>query len=130
MVDETAPSSKAEHVGIIFLKGWDLEGKEMCHLALLKRTNGKLELFEPSPEDFSRERELRNLMNSRMVNVEMSEADVLLLHGMACLSDGRNSLIKIIRRTISPVALDILRKRPEYIAILNTGKGEDSDEIL
>lgn len=59
-------------------------------------------------------KELRKLMESRMVSVELSEADVLNLHAMAVLSDGRGSLVKLIKRRITPIALDILKKRREY----------------
>jgi hypothetical protein len=60
-------------------------------------------------------RELRKLMESRMVSVEFSEAEVLLLHGAATLADGRGPLTKLFRKRITPVALEILKKRPEYV---------------
>lgn len=59
-------------------------------------------------------RELLKLMRTRMVQVEMSEEDVLFLHAIATLSDGRNRIIKIYRKRITPVALKILEKREEY----------------
>jgi len=59
-------------------------------------------------------RDLVKLMESRMVTIEMSEADLLTLHAFAVLSDGRRVLTKIIHRTISPVALRILEEREEY----------------
>lgn len=59
-------------------------------------------------------KELKQLMDSRKVQVEMSEADVLILHAFATLSDGRDSLVKIVRKWISPVAMKILEERKEY----------------
>ncbi len=59
-------------------------------------------------------RELRKLMNSRMVQVPMSESDVLLLHALSVFSDGRRTLTKMIRKRISPVAMKILAERKEY----------------
>lgn len=59
-------------------------------------------------------KELRALMESRKVQVEMSEADVLILHAFATLSDGRDSLVKIVRKWVSPVAMKILEERKEY----------------
>ena len=58
--------------------------------------------------------DLKKLMESRLVQVEMSEADVLFIHAIATLSDGRDSLVKIMRKRITPVALKILEKREEY----------------
>jgi len=61
-----------------------------------------------------RGRELKKLMESRMVSVELSEAEVLTLHALAVLGDGRELLTKLIRRRISPVAMRILQERKEY----------------
>jgi len=60
------------------------------------------------------DRELRRLMNQRMVSVKMSEAEVLLLHGVSVFKDGRHWLWKIVKRRIRPVAFRILKKRKEY----------------
>ena len=59
-------------------------------------------------------KKLRELMESRMVQVEMSEAEVLILHAVATLGDGRNSMTKLLRKRISPVAMKILKERKEY----------------
>jgi len=59
-------------------------------------------------------KDLKKLMQSRIVTVQMSEAEVLILHALATLSDGRQALTKILRRRISPVALKVLEEREEY----------------
>lgn len=59
-------------------------------------------------------KELKKLMESRMVQVEFSEAEVLILHAVATLSDGRGSMTKIFRKRITPIALQILKDRKEY----------------
>lgn len=46
-----------------------------------------------------------------MVNVPFSEADVFRLHAMAVISDGRGSLVKLIRKRISPIALRLNRHK-------------------
>jgi len=61
-----------------------------------------------------RAKDLKKLMETRMVTVEMSEAEVLMLHAMATLGDGRRALTKMVRRRITPVALKILEEREEY----------------
>jgi len=53
-------------------------------------------------------------MQARKVNIEFSENEVLILPAVAVIGDGRQALIKLIRRRISPVALKILEKRKEY----------------
>lgn len=61
--------------------------------------------------------DLRKLMAERKVQVEFSEAEVLILHAVTVLGffgDGRNRLTKIMRRRISPVAMKILEERKEY----------------
>lgn len=57
---------------------------------------------------------LRKRMETRLIPVEFSEADVLFLHAVACLSDGRNRLIRLVRKRITPVALKLLEERREY----------------
>lgn len=59
-------------------------------------------------------KELKALMESRMVNVPMSEAEVLILHAVAVLSDGRYALPKLLKKRFSPIALKILKERKEY----------------
>lgn len=61
-----------------------------------------------------KDKELLKLMESRMVNVEFSEAEVLFLHAIATLKDGRDRLVKMLRKRITPIALEILKKRKEY----------------
>ena len=46
-----------------------------------------------------------------MVNVPFSLDEVLILHAVACLSDGRTAMAKLMRKRISPVALPILKAR-------------------
>jgi len=61
--------------------------------------------------------DLRKLMDERKVQVEFSEAEVLILHAVTILGffgDGRKRLTKIMRRRISPVAMKILEERKEY----------------
>jgi len=61
---------------------------------------------------------LRKLMYERRVQVEFSEAEVLILHATAVVGffgDGRSRLTKIMRRRISPVAMKILEERKEYV---------------
>jgi len=53
-------------------------------------------------------------MQTRTVTVEMSEAEVLLIHTLSVFTDGRKTLTKIFRRRITPVALQILEQREEY----------------
>jgi len=57
---------------------------------------------------------LRKLMEERIVRVPMSEADVLRLHAVGVLMDGRSPMAKMIKKRITPVALEILKNRPEY----------------
>jgi len=59
-------------------------------------------------------KELKRAMETRMVQVEMSEAEVLILHAVATMGDGRGTMIKLFRKRISPVALRILKERKEY----------------
>jgi len=59
-------------------------------------------------------KKLKHLMESRMVQVKMSEADVLFWHAIATLGDGRKTLTKFLRKRISPVAMKILEERKEY----------------
>ena len=59
-------------------------------------------------------KDLKKLMQARKVNIEFSEKEVLILPAVAVIGDGRQALIKLIRRRISPVALKILEKRKEY----------------
>lgn len=61
-----------------------------------------------------RARDLKKLMQTRTVTVEMSEAEVLLIHTLSVFTDGRKTLTKIFRRRITPVALQILEQREEY----------------
>lgn len=60
------------------------------------------------------QKELKKLMETRMVQVEMSEAEVLFWHAVATLGDGRHTLTKFFRKRITPVALKILEERKEY----------------
>ena len=59
-------------------------------------------------------KELKKLMDERTETITMTHSEILLLHGMATLSDGRGWLAKIIRRRIRPVALKILKEQKEY----------------
>ena len=56
----------------------------------------------------------QKLMDECAETVTMSHSEILLLHGLAALSDGRGWLTRIIRRRISPVALKILKEKKEY----------------
>jgi len=61
-----------------------------------------------------KDKELRKLMEERMVNIEFSEAEVLTLHAVAVLKDGREAMTKLLRKRITPVAMKILEQRKEY----------------
>jgi len=58
-----------------------------------------------------KDKELRKLMEERIVKVEFSEAEVLTLHAVAVLKDGRDAMTKLLRKRISPVAMKILEQR-------------------
>ena len=69
------------------------------------------------PMNVEKPADLRKLMDERKVQVEFSEAEVLILHAVAVVGffgDGRSRLTKIVRRRISPVAMKILEERKEY----------------
>jgi len=69
------------------------------------------------PMNVEKPADLRKLMDERKVQVEFSEAEVLILHAVAVVGffgDGRSRLTKIMRRRISPVAMKILEERKEY----------------
>ena len=59
-------------------------------------------------------KELKKLMDEHTTTVTMTHSEILLLHGIATLSDGRGWLTRIIRRRITPVALKILKEKKEY----------------
>lgn len=58
-------------------------------------------------------KELKKWMDSTKVSVEMSISDILILHAIASLADGRGSLIKLLKRTVTPVAMKILEEHKE-----------------
>jgi|GEM_PF-4231516 hypothetical protein len=49
----------------------------------------------------------------KMVDVPFSEAEVLMLHAVAVLGDGRTATIRLLRKRISPVAIPILKAAVE-----------------
>jgi hypothetical protein len=59
-------------------------------------------------------KKLKDLMRERTEMVEMSHEDILMLHAIGVLSDGRDNIIKIYRKRISPVAMRILEEHEEY----------------
>jgi len=61
-----------------------------------------------------KDRELKKLMESRMVQVKFSEAEVLILHAYAVFTDNRKSLSKLMKKRVSPIAMKILKERKEY----------------
>jgi len=61
-----------------------------------------------------KKKELLKLMEERKVSIEFTEAEILILHAVATLRDGRNSLTKLLKKKFTPIALEIIKKRPEY----------------
>lgn len=47
----------------------------------------------------------------KMVDVPFSEAEVILLHAVASLGDGRTAMVNLIRKRVSPVAMAILKQK-------------------
>ncbi len=58
-------------------------------------------------------RKLREELETEMVTVEFSIADVLRLHAASVFMDGRDSMARLLRKRISPVALKILKERKD-----------------
>lgn len=53
---------------------------------------------------------MKRQMERRIINVPMSEAEILLLHGGSVFWDGHTLLTKIIRKRVSPVAMRLLKE--------------------
>ena len=47
----------------------------------------------------------------KMIDVPFSENEILILHAVASLGDGRTAMVKLMRKRISPVALPLLQAR-------------------
>lgn len=53
---------------------------------------------------------MKRQMDTRIIRVPFSETEILLLHAMRVLGDGRQSLNKLVKKRISPIAIRILEE--------------------
>lgn len=54
-------------------------------------------------------RRMKQAMERHIINVPMSEAEILILHAASVFWDGRSWLTKLIRKRVRPIALPILK---------------------
>ena len=56
-------------------------------------------------------RAMKRAMDRRVIDIPMSESEILILHGSSVFWDGRNWVTKLIRKRIRPIALRLLKER-------------------
>lgn len=61
-----------------------------------------------------KDKELLILMEQRKVKIEFSEAEILRMHAVGVLMDGRRSWARFCRKHFTPVAMKLMKERPEY----------------
>ncbi len=70
----------------------------------------------------TKDKELLQKMRTNMISIEFSEEETLMLHAVASLSDGRNSLTKLLHKRISPIAMKLIKDLKETSESLFTQK--------
>jgi hypothetical protein len=51
------------------------------------------------------------MKSEKMVDVPFAEDEVIVLHAVAQLSDGRTAMAKLMRKRVTPIALKLLKER-------------------
>ncbi len=66
-----------------------------------------------------KDKELLKKMKTHMITLEFSEEEILIIHALAVLGDGRNSLNKIFRKRVSPTAMRLIKENNVTIEAAN-----------
>jgi len=55
-------------------------------------------------------KELKKKMDSNMIPVIFSESEIITLHALAVLGDGRHMMNKLFKKRFSPVAMKLIEE--------------------
>ena len=81
----------------------------------IEQTSDQGQVFKMKTKD----RELLQKMRTNMITLEFSEEEILIIHALAVLGDGRNSLNKIFRKRVSPTAIKLIKENNVTIGAAN-----------